>query len=347
MSDHFRDRSTLGMSSSRIEEADKEEMGEEDTLVPPPRGMAKRRWIIYGSATAGVLLVVLSWVGYSMYRHSQYETLYNDGLAALGIQDYALAKSDFAATLKFHNDALTQAAFQKASDLVVSRTSFIQAKADLSQGKLTAAQSLLQNVIPEDAADYSQSQTIKQHVNDVLFVDKTMNDLQQWENADSDLTTTLNDAVDAENGLLADTSEASFQSDSTSLTSAVSDIGNAETQLGSAAAVLNTDGQLISNRQIQSVISVLEQAMNKEEDDSSAMYSNADVDAMNAQQEVQNWSGYFDGVYSPFSETNTADWNSHMSDLDDQETVINSEIGKLKAYATNEKTQAGISTVVS
>lgn len=335
------------MRPSRGEEAVNAGVGDEDNLVPDTRRIAKRRWIIYGSVSTVALLGVLTWGGYSVYRHNQYETLYNGGLAALGIQDYALAKSDFAAALKLHNDALTQAALQKASNLVVSRTSFIQAKADLSQGKLTAAQSLLQNVIPEDTADYAQAQTMKQHVDDVLFVDKAMNDLQQWENADSDLTTALNDVVDAENGLLIDTSESSFQTDSTSLTSAESDIGTAETELGSAAAALNTDGQLISNSQIQSVISVLEQAMNKEEDDASAMYSDAAVNATNAQQEVQNWSGYFDGFSSPFSETDTTDWNSHMSDLNDQTTITNSEIGKLKAYATNERTQAGISTVLS
>lgn len=315
-------------------------LDEQETKKSPRKRAGKRAPFVW----AGVVIALagVGWGGYSVYRHDQYETLYNSGVSALGIQDYALAKTYFAAALQIQNDLLTEAAYQKASDLVTSRLSLTQARSALSEGRLTTALSLLENVVPGDAADYGVAQGLKQHIANLLLVDKTMNDLNTWLDADQSVATALNDIASTEASLRSDSSESAFQSDESNLSSDISAESAATSSLLSASRSFNTDGQLISDSNIQSVIGGIEQSMNIEEDDTSSMCSDASTNLLEAQQDVQNWSKY--GFGSGYYEEDVPNWNTDMTSLEDQANLINGDMGKLKAYATSEKTQIGLPT---
>ncbi len=297
----------------------------------------RHKKIYIGTGLAALAIVIAG--GFVLYRHIRYENLYNAGLSAMNIQDYSLAKTDFASSLHYSNDSLTDVAYQKASILLASQSSYKEAQIELQKGKLSAALNELEKVIPQDQADYSAAEKQLQSVSNLLYVSKTLNDLNIWSSNNNTLSGDLNAVVNSENALPTDTTISSFQSDLNNLSSNLTIFNNNLIKLQYVVTKFNTDGQLISNPGIKSVINSIEQAMNTEEDDLNNMYTDASLDDSNATQIVSNW------YYNSFTESNVLNWDSNMSQFGNEENIIYSDIGKLKAYAVNTRSQIGNPTV--
>lgn len=121
------------------------------------------RWPVLVPAVVA-LVAGLSWGGYSLYRHYQYEKYYTAGISALAAQNYSLAKSDFLTAVAIRPSNLSEAGLKQADELISSQQNFALGKEEFSKGNLNAALSALRNVIPSDRQDYQRAQALTQKI---------------------------------------------------------------------------------------------------------------------------------------------------------------------------------------
>lgn len=145
--------------------------------------------IIYTSigilALAGITLG-----GYTYLRHIQYENDYTNGINALNVKNYALAKSYLSKALILQHNGVTKAAYQNASSLLLSQQSLSTAKKEFEHGKFRAALYSLKFVLSKDTTDFAMSQSLMEKISKAITAQK-LSDVKFIESNGSTVTLPL------------------------------------------------------------------------------------------------------------------------------------------------------------
>jgi|GEM_PF-5057612 len=290
----------------------------------------KRRstWI----ATSSGLIVIIGVVGYFTYQNVQYNDYLETAITALSLNEYKTALSDFQDASRYSSNPVLQSDLQKAQSLVQSHDDYLAGMNALQQGHLQQAYIDLSGVISTDTLDYAKALSQRRNVHDIILVNKVVKDYNSFIVAESNADAISNTIAGTENSLTNDTSQSSFQADISSLSNESNGYGNEISNVQSAIQSIDTDAQLISNPKITAIITPMENALTKLEDDESTMSADASDELLSAQQYNRNWGAYYGGFY--LTTPTTGSWNKAIGDVGKQENLITTYESRLKAYAS-------------